>query len=419
MTPDQAQAPDRSVDDVLTAIDNVLASVDQEAATAPAGQAKPDESGTPSNGGDTAEATAASPRTFREPAKPPVPTEAAQTRQAYRTGLPPGWSNDGWWPEIFESQDADLDTNTGRLRRPLSTGPNSAVIPAQRAHAPEAPAQKEIDADDQDDDVEEPVETANDIDKEDADEEEPTGFRRFLAQAKSAFHGDEEDQDNEAGEHNLGPDTVIIVREPPGEDRDDGHEPSFAELAKREKERARAARRHNRALRARALLVARRWFLARACSAAALGAGLGFTKAVELQMYAAAGDEIMSLNPIITLATVPLVWTVAKDFLNTTGRVLASAVIPAVVGHYGIEKASELSGQDLRAMLLANPHVTLYVPLASAGVIGAFGLWLHFKTRRWWRPASPGLWFCSPQWWVVDVATASAFFALLHFSTNR
>ncbi|MCZ1012094.1 hypothetical protein [Streptomyces lydicus] len=414
MTPDEAQAPDRGVDDVLTTIDDVLASVDQEASTTSVGQAKSDELGASSDTGNITEAAAAP----RERVNTPVPTEAAQAPQT-RTGLPPGWSNDGWWPELFESQNADLDTNTGRLRRPLSFDPNAALIPAGPAHVPEVRDQKDVDEDDQGDNGEESVETEDDSDKAGEGKEELTGFRRFLAQTKSAFRGDDEEQDHELGEHNLAPETVIIVREPPSEDRNEAREATYAELAKREKERARADRRRNRILRDRALLVVRRWWLARYCSAAALGFGLGIKQAVALQMYAAAGKEIMALNPIITLATVPIVWTATKRTFNTTGRVLASSFIPATVGFYAIWAASMLSGQDLKAMLLANPHVNLYAPYATAGVITVFGLWLHYKTRRWWRPSSPGLFFCAPQWLFVHVPTASAVFAMLHFSTNR
>ncbi|MFJ5952244.1 hypothetical protein [Streptomyces noursei] len=290
---------------------------------------------------------------------------------------------------------------------------------AQGPHAPHTAAQLDVGEGDQGDAAEAAGEIADALEEGD-DDEEPIGFRRFVAQTKRALRGEAEDEDDDVGERGLGPEAVIIVKdkEPSAEPQDDDRELSYAELKAREKARDRAVRRYNRARQRRALLVARRWWIARACSAAALGAGLGLTKAVELQMYAAAGNEMMLLNPIITLATVPIVWTVTKAFLNTVGRILTSALIPAIVGYYGIEKASQLSGQDLKAMLLANPQVHLYVPFASAGVIAGFGLWLHFKTRRWWRPASPGLWFCSPQWLLVDVVTMSAIFSLLHFSTN-
>lgn len=140
------QAPARDVDDVLASIDDVLA---DSVAPAPAPTAAP-----------TVPAPATtSPLVKDLTTAPPTPTYPP-TAPAPAPADPAG----DWWANIFESQDADLDTNTGRPRGIVPTAP---VIPPPPPYAPFAapPAAsgprvvdgvgKVDDADDAGDDVEE------------------------------------------------------------------------------------------------------------------------------------------------------------------------------------------------------------------------------------------------------------------------
>jgi hypothetical protein len=114
MSTDQAAA--RDVDDVLASIDDVLADA---AAPAPAPTAAPTIPAPATASLLVKDLTTASPTPTYRPAAP-------------ATAVPAG----DWWSDIFESQDADLDTNTGR---PRGIVPAAPVIPPPPPYPPFVP----------------------------------------------------------------------------------------------------------------------------------------------------------------------------------------------------------------------------------------------------------------------------------------
>ncbi|MEY9839540.1 hypothetical protein [Streptacidiphilus sp. EB103A] len=185
MTTDQSQAVD--VNDVLASIDEVLAEVAPVPAAAP--------SGDPATGisvmsgatdltssGPTPTTTAPQPQATTTPTAPLATTAQASGEEPRNT----------WWSDLYQHQDADLDTNTGRL-------PNNHAGQAARPQA--APAQAP---------VAEPVELAKPAAAAGAASEDP--------EPDTEQPGDREEEPGSGRIAGLGQLLVQSVKAPPGEE---------------------------------------------------------------------------------------------------------------------------------------------------------------------------------------------------------